>query len=271
MRERVTRVVQDHLGIARGAAGEVHEHGVGGRSLASGEVGRGRAHLAVEVAPARALGRGRADALGPRERRACQLALADEPGTVGILSREARAGRVHQDERLHAGALPCHGVHHIGDVAGTRAHHGLDVGALEAVRQIVLLQHEGSRHCHRAQLRQGQHGEPELIVAPQNDHDEVAATDAALREEVGRLVRPVLHVGEGEDVLLAFGVTPHHGGAVGVGQGDVVHHVVGEVEVGGHVHVELGEQAVVVVGLGDVTFVDMSHDRFLVHKVVGER
>ena len=127
----------------------------------------------------------------------------------------------------------------------------------------MFLQHEGGRYRHRPQFLQGQHREPELVVAAQDDHDEVAAPDAAVRQEVRRLVRPRLHVGEGEDMLLPFRIAPDHGGALGVVDRDVVHDVVGEVEVVGHGDVELREQTVLVVGLVHVAQVDVSHDDIL--------
>ena len=70
----------------------------------------------------------------------------------------------------------------------------------------------------------------------QDDHDEVAAADAAVRQEVRRLVRPRFHVGEGEGVFFPFRVAPDHGRALGVVDRDIVHDVVGEVEVVGHGH-----------------------------------
>ena len=175
----------------------------------------------------------------------------------------AGAGGVHEDERLHAGALLHHRVDGAGDVPGRGGDDGLDVSPVQAIGEVVLLQHEGGRHRHRPQFLQGQHREPELVVAAQDDHDEVAAADAAVRQEVRRLVRPRFHVGEGEGVLLPFRVAPDHGRALGIVDRDVVHDVVGEVEVVGHGDVELREQTVLVVGLVHVAQVDVSHDDIL--------
>ena len=263
VRQRVAGIVEHHLGIARSARGEVHEHGIGARRLAAGEIGRGGEHLAVEVAPALARDGGRADARRARERLADKLAGGSDPVPVPVARGEPGAGRVHEDERLHAGALLYHRVDGVGDVPGRGGDDGLDIRPVQAIGEVVFLQHEGGRYRHRPQFLQGQHREPELVVAAQDDHDEVAAPDAAVRQEVRRLVRPRLHVGEGEDMLLPFRIAPDHGGALGVVDRDVVHDVVGEVEVVGHGDVELREQTVLVVGLVHVAQVDVSHDDIL--------
>ena len=124
----------------------------------------------------------------------------------------------------------------------------------------MLLQHEGSRHHDGAELGERGGHEPELIVAAQDDHDHVAAADALSGEEIRRLVGPAFHVGEGEHVLLALGVAPHHGAAIGIGLGDVVDDVVAKVERLGAVDLEFREKAVVVVFLGDKAQIDVPHD-----------
>ena len=99
-------------------------------------------------------------------------------------------------------------------------------------------------------------------MATQDDKNVVATADALLREEVGRLVRPLLHVAEGEEVLFAFGVAPYHGAAIGVVHTDVVYDVVAEVEILGANHVELSELVFVVVLFLYETKVDVSHNIF---------
>ena len=140
---------------------------------------------------------------------------------------------------LQRGARVGHVVHHVGDGAERRGDDGLDGRAVQAVLQIVLLEHERGGHHDRAELRERRGHEPELVVAAQDDHDHVAAADALRGQEVRRLVRPALHVGEREHVLLALRVAPHHGAAVGVCGGDVVHHVVAEVEIVGTIDGEI--------------------------------
>jgi hypothetical protein len=65
--------------------------------------------------------------------------------------------------------------------------------------------------------------------------------DALAHEEVGCLVGPVLDVGEREAVFLALGVCPDHRGPVGLDRGDVVHDVIGPVEVLLVVEAEMGD------------------------------
>lgn len=64
-------------------------------------------------------------------------------------------------------------------------------------------------------------------------------------------------VAEGEHVLLALGVAPNHGVAVGIVLGDVVHHVVAEVEVGRAFHGKRLEQPLVVIGFAHVALMDV--------------
>ena len=259
VRDGVFGVMQHHLRVARSAAREVHEHGIERARLATGEVLGCRMHARVEVDPACALRRGRAHAVRTREHRAHERARRDVPGAVGTLRREAAARAVHEDERLHRGAGGRHVVDDVGDLPHRRGDDGLDGGAVEAVLEVVLLQHEGSRHHDGAELGERSGHEPELVVAAQDDHDHVAAADALRGEEVRRLVGPAFHVGEGEYVLLALGVAPHHGAAVGVSRGDVVDDVVAEVERFGAVDLELREKPVAVVLLGDVAQIDVPH------------
>ena len=261
MRDGVLGIVQHHFGVARRAGREVHEHRVGRRRLTALEVlGRG-AHARVEVEPAGALDARRAHAFRPRQRLAQRQAVVGEHEVaVGVLGREAAARAVHEDAALKRGARVGHAVAHLGDVAERCGDDGLDGRAVQAVFQVVFLEHEGGGNHDGAQLRQRGGHEPELVVAPQDDHDHVAAADALLGQEVRGLVRPALHIGEREHVVLALGVAPHHGAAVGVVHGDVVDHVVAEVEACRTAHLERGKHAVLVVGLVHVAEVDVSHN-----------
>ena len=188
-----------------------------------------------------------------------QAVVGERQVAVRVLGREAAACAVHQHLHLERGARVGHVVHHVGDVAERCGDDRLDGRAVQAVLQVVLLEHEGGRHHDRAELRERRGHEPELVVAAQDDHDVVAAADAGVRQVVRGLVRPLLHVGEREHVLLALGVAPHHGATVGVGKRDVVDHVVAEVEALGAFDGEIGQQAFLVVGLFDEAEVDVSH------------
>ena len=225
--QRVGAVVQDHLGLAGGARREVHDHRlVDLRGDAHPELSR-RTHAGVEVDPALALARQLADVLGAREP---GVALDGMARLVNLV-REASAAAVHDDLHVQVGALGCHRVHHVGDRAGVGADDRLDRGCLQAVEHVVLAEHEGCRDHDRADLVQRQAREPELVVAPEHHEHHVALADPLVCQEVRALVAPELHLAEGEDVLLALGVAPLHGGAVGLVLGDVVDDVVGPVEV----------------------------------------
>ena len=110
----------------------------------------------------------------------------------------------------------------------------------------MLAEHEGRRDENRPDLVERQRGEPELVVAAQDHEHHVALANALVGEEVRGLVGPVLHVAEGEHVLLALGVAPLHGGSVGFGLGDVVDDVVCPVELLGIVQGDVADLAVLV-------------------------
>ena len=255
----VAGVVQHHLGVAVGAAREVHQHALAGARLAPGEHRRGVAHACVEVDPARPLHRRPADAVGTRELRAARLARRAGQRPVVVARREAAAGAVHQDLDLERRAPVADGVAHVRDVADRGRDDRLDARLVDPVRQVVLLEHEGRRHHDRPQLVQGGGNEPELVVAPQDHEHAVSPADAAAGQKVRGLVAPELHVREGEGVLLALGVAPHHRAALRVVESDVVDHVVGEVEIVGIARLELREHAVGVVGLGAVLLMEVAH------------
>ena len=96
-------------------------------------------------------------------------------------------------------------------------------------------------------------------MAAQHDKDVITALDTLIDQEIRRLVGPALHVDEGEDMLLAFGVAPHHGAALGIVFRDVVHHVVAEVEVVGIVDAERLKLPIGSVGLVNVAQIDIPH------------
>ena len=161
---------------------------------------------------------------------------------------------------LDRGALIDHVVHHLRDGADGGADNGLDGRAVQAILQVVLFEHERGRHHDGAKLRERGRHEPELIMTTQDHHDHVALAHAVGGKVVRRFIRPTLHVGEREQMLLAFRVAPHHGAAVGIVLRDVVHHVVAEVEGVGALHLEIGEHALLVIGFLAVTQIDISHD-----------
>ena len=98
MTERVGRIVQDHLGIARRAAREVHEHGIVDVGLHALEVLRRVAHAGVEVDPTVPVNRGGADALGTAQYTADERAFLDVELAVPGEPRRTPTGTVHENE-----------------------------------------------------------------------------------------------------------------------------------------------------------------------------
>ena len=225
VRQRVGAVVQDHLGLAGGARAKVHEHGlVDLRGYAHPKLAAA-AHAGVEVHPALAVGGQFAHVV-----RAAEVGVARACAGRALLGKSA-ATAVDQDLQLQVGALVRHVVHNVRHGTLVRADNCLDGGGLQAVQHVVVAQHEGCRHHNGANLVQCHAHKPELVVAAQHHKNHVTLANALVSQEVGRLVRPILYVREGEDVLLALGVGPHHGRAVRVVNGNVIHHVVGPVKV----------------------------------------
>ena len=123
----------------------------------------------------------------------------------------------------------------------------------------MLLEHERGGHHDAPELCKRRCNEPELVMATQDDHNEITAADAVRCEHVRRLVRPAFHVGECEYVLLAFRIAPDHGTAIGVVDGDIVDDVVAEVEIVGVFHGKREEASVGIIGFPCVFLVEVSH------------
>ena len=69
-------------------------------------------------------------------------------------------------------------VNDVGDVADRRRDDRLDGCRVQAVGQVVLLEHKGRGDHHGAQLGERQGHEPELIVSLEYENDLVALADA---------------------------------------------------------------------------------------------
>ena len=216
-----------------------------------------RADAGVVVDPAGARAGGGEDAVGTRERRARERGVVRRPLRAGDIV----LGAVHEEE--HRALCGIQLRHRRIDDAGDGAHGGGEDGlhacGLDAVDHVVLLEHERGGDDHRADLVERERAHPERVVAAQDDQDLVALADALRQEVVGRLVGEAREIGEGEVVLLALGVAPEHGEALGLRGADLVDDVVGEVEVCGDVDAEAGEIAGGVEGLGAVASVYVEH------------
>ena len=139
VRDRVALVVHDHLGVAARTAGKVHEHGVGGARLATRKGARGGADFGVEVDPPRTHAGRLADAF--RTRKGGPIAVL-----CGRVDHEPAAGGVDKELLREARAFRLHVVGYLGDVLAVGADDGLHFGAVQAVGEVVFLQHEGGGH-----------------------------------------------------------------------------------------------------------------------------
>ena len=202
--EGVGEVVCHHLGLARGAAGEVHQRdvvvGIGVFGL---DEGGGVFEALVEVLVA-----------------------------FGHLGAYA-------DQGLHAGRLGHGGGDVVGDDRLAGADYHLDVCGLAAVDDVLLRQQVGGGDDRRAQLVEGDDAEPEFVAAFQDEHHHVPAADAEALEVGGGAVGLALHVGEGEAAALALVVGPEQGQFVGLFGGPGVYDVIAEVEVFRHTDVQV--------------------------------
>ena len=187
MCQSIVGIMQHHLRVAGGTGRKVHEHGVADMGFHAGEALISAAHAGVEIVPALTLRRHGAHALGAGEHRS-HRAVDGKPVAIRILLGQTAAGAVDQKKVLDRRAAIDHVVHHLRDGADGGADDGLDGGSVQAILQVMLLEHEGSRHHDGAELgKRGGH-EPELIMTAQDHHDHVALADAMRGKVVRRLI-----------------------------------------------------------------------------------
>ena len=151
VRGRVVMPVKGHLGLTRGAAGEVDEHGlvdIGGN--AAQRLGGG-AHASVVVNPTRAGARGSKEPIGARKRRTRKALV--EFGTLGAGNVVLRS--VHEEAQGRHHKLLAGMVDDIGDGTHRRGDDGLDARRLDAINHVMLLEHERCGNDDRANLVQG--------------------------------------------------------------------------------------------------------------------
>ena len=141
-------------------------------------------------------------------------------------------------------------IHLMGGVAVGGAEDGRDTGGIEAVLEVMLLELVGGGDGDGTQLIQTQHGEPELVVALQHQHDAIALLDTQGLEVVGALGGGLLHVLEGESPLGVIAGDVEHSQLLGILLGQGVHQIEGKVELVGVLELDGGRRAQSV--LGDV-------------------
>ena len=111
-----------------------------------------------------------------------------------------------------------------------RAHHGGHARGLEAIGDILFQQLVGRQDDNGPQFVQGVDDEPELIMALEDQHHLVALFDADGLEIVGGASAFPLDLIEGEAALGLILGDMQESQLVGVLLGDGVHHVEGEIE-----------------------------------------
>ena len=199
MAHRIEIVVGNHLRLARGTAGEVHQH---------------RVLIVVHVL--------RTDEL----RRLLPLRLpVVESLRDGFAMIRDRNQRVHCRTIRHCSLdLTYHvWIIHTDD--------GFDRSAGIAIYDIFLCEHVGGGNHDGANLTQGQHHHPPLVAALQDEHHGVVLADAEGGQIRSGLIGLLLQLSEGGPDLLALVVSPQDSEFLGCLLSPRIHHIVGEVEV----------------------------------------
>ena len=193
--QRVGVLVGRHFGVAGGAGGEEHE----GNVIAAGSV-----------------------------RRAVIAAGKERVFRIEVMP--AFPDAVDHDQGFDAGAFGRGALGDLRCIPVGRADQRADAGGVEAVFKVVLLQLVGGGNGDGPQLVQRDHGEPELVMAFQHEHDPVPAPDAQGSEIIGALVGGVLDILEGETALLVIAVHIEHGQLVRIFPRDFIHDIEAEIE-----------------------------------------
>ena len=210
--QRVLVAVHDRLGVAGGAAREVHEHDV------------------VE------LGRGVARRVHPLPGALLEHLVEGKPPL-------ALAG--HHDLVADRGAVGQRELGLLADVVVVHADDGRDLGRVGAVGDVFFGQLDGGGHDGGADLAHGGGQHPVFPAAAQDGQDHVALLDAQRDEAIGDAVGQARDVREGELAVVAVVVHPDQGFLVRLHAGPLVHDVVAKVEVVRHVDPEILSEVLV--------------------------
>ena len=194
MREGICMSVHRHLRVAGGAGREIDYHGLIIFRVNSFEMRIGFFHVGHEVVPA--------------------VALA-----------------VDDDSRLYRGTLRQSLIDLLGNVAVACANNRLYCSGVRSVDDIMLLQHECCGDNNRAELVQSENGEPELIVALEDNHDHVALLDALFAQHICRLVAVIFQVAISEYSLFARRIAPEKRTLVRFGSRDGIDNIISKIEI----------------------------------------
>ena len=203
--QRIGEAMRHHLGHARGARGEVHQHDV-----------------VVRV--------------GPRGQSGRVARFLHQAGKIQeTLARPAQAGRGHA-------ALLRGGKRVLAHFVLTHADHQLRLRSGDAVSNVLLLQLRGGRNLDAAQLHQAQRDRPVFPAALEQQDHHIALFQPQRLERVRGLVGKAAEIAKGEDALFLRVVRPDHGALAGGQARVLVHHIVGEIEVFRHRIIVIGEE-----------------------------
>ena len=95
----------------------------------------------------------------------------------------------------------------------------------------MLLQHECCGDNNRAELVQSENGEPELIVALEDNHDHVTLLDALFAQHICRLVAVIFQVAISEYSLFARRIAPEKRTLVRFGSRDSIDNIISKIEI----------------------------------------
>ena len=218
----VGTVVQDALGLAGGAGGEIQQDRVFGGGGDASEDPRLLVHVAQQVQIPAAAAQGEAD------------------GHPGLFRRSQDA--------------PIGPVLSAGD-------HALGLGLGHAVEEVLFRQQIGAGCQDQAQLVGGQGHDPPAPVGAQGREDHVAPLEAVAAEEVRHAIAHHGQVFQGQLEFCAPVVAPEHGQAPWLGGGHGVDDVIGVIKVVFVVVVPVRHLAVGAEGLLDITGVEGFHGR----------
>ena len=255
VRGGVVVAVQGHLGLTRGTAGEVNQEGVARAVVDAAQLIGCQADARAHIHPAFTLAGSTKEPVGAAQGGTIELLVND--GALRV--RQVGLGAVDHEQRNVAPQLRDGLIDLVRDGADRIGDDGGEVSSLDAVRDVVRLEHEGRRDNHGANLAERQRHDPERVVATHDDHDAVPALDSLRKEEVSRLVGPPRDVREAQVMLLALGIAPNHGHALRLDAANLVDDVVGVVEMIAAAGAEGSQVALGVKRLDAVALVNVEH------------
>ena len=122
----------------------------------------------------------------------------------------------------------------------------------------MLGQHVCGGYHHRSHLVQSDRDIPELVVVLQYDEDHISFLHTILGEVIGGLIGESLDVPEGEHLLVSLIIAPLKGPSVRVVHRYIIDDIVPEVEIIWIVYAVCLQQSIRIVGLINVSQVDVS-------------